>query len=140
MTSNHENGKAAKWLEAKYGSEFGPKVLPVGRRIDGTIVFHKFDLISPDNQIVAEVKAHKMNASGDVPSAKILDTYLACGMLEKISAKTKLLIFTHSSFYQSFRKNSYGKISRQIKIVCIAYEQPKDDSDLLLTPLLESKL
>jgi hypothetical protein len=72
---------------------------------------------------VVEVKAHIKTASGNVPSAKILDTYVACGRLERVSAKIKVLILTDFSFYQSFRNNSHGRIPRQIEIVCIADEQ-----------------
>jgi hypothetical protein len=128
MALNYEKGnaveqKAAEWLKAKYNVEFDPKALPFGTRIDGTVAFHEFDLVSPDGQIVAEVKAHIKTASGNIPSAKILDTYVACGMLERVSAKTKVLIFTDLSFYQSFLNNSHGRIPRQIEIVCIADEQ-----------------
>jgi hypothetical protein len=128
MALNYEKGnaadqKAAEWLKAKYDLEFDSKALPFGTRIDGTVAFHKFDLVSPDRQIVAEVKAHVKTASGNIPSAKILDTYVACGMLERVSAKTKVLILTDFSFYQSFLNNSHGRIPRQIEIVCIANEQ-----------------
>jgi hypothetical protein len=128
MPSNFKKGNAAEqiaagWLKAKYGVEFDPKELPLGTRLDGTVAFHKFDLVSPDNQIVAEVKAHIITASGNISSAKILDTYVACGRLERVSAKTKVLILSDYSFYQSFLNNSHGRISRQIEIVSIANEQ-----------------
>jgi hypothetical protein len=128
IASDYEKGKtpvqkAAEWLKAKYGVEFDQKALPFGTRIDGTVAYHKFDLVSPDKQIVAEVKAHIITASGNVPSAKILDTYVACGRLERVSAKTKMLILSDFGFYRSFRNNSYGRIPRQIEIVCIADEQ-----------------
>jgi hypothetical protein len=134
MTSNYENDKAAKWLKAKYGVDFGPRVLPYATRIDGTIAFHKFDLVSPDNQIVAEVKTHKIRASGNIPSAKILDTYVACEILEKVLTKTKMLVLTDFSFYQSFRKNSEGRIPRQIEVVYVVDEQHTEDPELFLTP------
>jgi hypothetical protein len=128
MASNYEKGnaagqKAAEWLKAKYGVEFDPKALHVGTRIDGTVALHVFDLVSPDKQIVAEVKTHTITASGNIPSAKILDTYVACGRLERVPAKTKVLVLSDFSFYQSFRNNSRGRIPRQIEIVCIADEQ-----------------
>jgi hypothetical protein len=124
MATNYEKGKtaeqkAAKWLKTKYGVDFNQKDLPFVKRIDGKVATHKFDLVSPDKQIVAEVKTH----SGNVPSAKILDTYVACEILQRVPAKTKVLIFSDLSYYKSFLNNSQGRIPRQIEIVCIADEQ-----------------
>lgn len=126
--ANHEKNnsakqRAAEWLKDKYGVEFNSKTLPFARRIDGTIAFHQFDLVSPDKQIVAEVRTHKIIANGNLPSAKILDTYMAIGMLERVSAKTKILILSDLCFYKSFRNNSFGKIAREIEVACIADEQ-----------------
>jgi len=123
ITSNYAIINAAKWLKAKYGMEFNSKPLPFATRLDGTIAFHKFELVSPDNQIVAKVKTHTMNPCGNVSSAKILDTYVACEMLKNVAAKTKLLILTDFAFYESFNNNSKGRLSRQIKIVYTADKQ-----------------
>jgi hypothetical protein len=86
---------------------------------------------SPDNQIAAKIKAHTITANGSVPSAKILDTYVACRMLENVTAKKKLIIITDIGFYKSFLKNSHGRISRKIKIVCTTDEQPVEGSRVL---------
>jgi hypothetical protein len=84
---------------------------------------HNFDLVSEDSAIVAEVKSHSLTASGNIPSAKISDTYATCGMLEKVTAKQKLLLLTDRSFYELFERYSDGKISRAISIVCIDENQ-----------------
>lgn len=123
ITSPYTINNSAKWLKGKYGMEFNPKFLPFVTRLDGSIAFHKFDLVSPDNQIVAKVKTHTMNPSGNVSSAKILDTYVACEMLKNVAAKKKLLILTDFGFYDSFKNNSKGRISRQIKILCTSDKQ-----------------
>lgn len=125
MPSKCEKGyaarqKAAEWLKNKYGVEFVSRPLPLGRRFDGNAVFHKFDLVSPDNQIVAEVKTHKITDSGNISSLKIIDTYVSCEMLEKVSAKTKLLIFIDHHFSKSFQNNSQGRIQSKIEIICIS--------------------
>ena len=109
--------KAAGYLKARYHIGFSQKTLPL--EIDGDIVFHKFDLVSSDNRIVAEVKDHIITASGNISSAKILDTYGACEMLEKASAQKKLLVLTDFGFYKSFKKNSDGRISKKVRIICI---------------------
>jgi hypothetical protein len=137
MASSYEKGKdselkAANWLKEKFEQGFTKKVLPVGTKIDGSSAFHNFDLVSDDNQIVAEVKSHQITVNGNVPSAKISDTYAACGMLEKVSAKQKLLILTDHSFYKLFRRYSDGKISRQIEIVCIDENQTPVGPEVVL--------
>jgi len=82
---------------------------------------HNFDLVSEDSQIVAEVKSHQLTKGGNIPSGKISDAYQACFMLEKVSAKKKLLILTDSKFYEIFRRYSEGKISKEIEIVLLPY-------------------
>jgi hypothetical protein len=111
--------KATKWLEAKYHRGFKSKTLPLEMKNEGIIAFHRFDLVSADNQIVAEVKDHIITMSGNISATKILDTYSACGILEKVLAKKKLLVLTDFNFYQSFRKNSNGRISTKIEIIYI---------------------
>jgi hypothetical protein len=113
---------AAGWLRAKYGVGFAPKALPLRTKIDGITAAHMFDLVSVDNQIVAEVKNRMITTSGTVSSAKILDTYAACAMLEKVSAKSKLLVLTDFNFYKAFKRNSAGRISKQIRIIYFADE------------------
>jgi hypothetical protein len=80
LSSNYKQGKNAEmktkeWLESKYCQNFSMKKLPVGTKLDGTTALHSFDLVSEDNQIVAEVKSHRLTKSGDNPSGKISDTY-----------------------------------------------------------------
>jgi hypothetical protein len=124
IVSNYQKGKegelkAAEWLSKKFTQNFSPKSLQVGVKIDDTPALHNFDLVSEDGQIVAEVKSHRFTASGNIPSAKISDTYACCGMLEKVAAKQKLLILTDTAFYRLFKRYSDGKIAKSIKIICI---------------------
>jgi hypothetical protein len=127
IASNYTINNVAKWLKAKYGMEFNPKSLPIATRLYGTFALHNFDLVSSDNQIVAKVITHTVNPSGNIPSAKILDTYIACEILKNVTAKTKLLIITDFAFYESFKNNSKGRISRQIKI----FHSPDKQSSVL---------
>lgn len=97
---------------------------------------HNFDLVSEDNQIVAEVKSHKLTKAGNIPSGKISDTYQACFMLEKVSAKKKLLILTDCKFYEIFTRYSEGKISKEIEIVLLSNgSEAKKLSDIRTTTM-----
>ena len=124
LSSNYERGKnaetkAKEWLESKYNENFVKRNLPVGTKSDGTSAQHSFDLVSKDNQIVVEVKSHRLTKSGNNPSGKISDTYHASAMLEKVNAQKKLLILTDSDFFELFKRYSDGKISSKIELVLL---------------------
>lgn len=127
MNSSYERGAKAEeagkqWLRKKFGFSFSKRSLQVGWRSDGKPAMHNFDLVSEDGQIVAEVKSHQLTKSGSAPSGKISDTYKACLMLEKVSARKKSLILTDPRFYEIFKRYSDGKISKEIEIVLLAHE------------------
>jgi len=135
LSSNYERGKIAElrakeWLESKCNENFAKKNLPVGTKLDGTSAIHSFDLVSEDNQIVAEVKSHRLTKSGKTPSGKVSDTYHACYMLEKVNARKKLLILTDLDFFELFKRYSNGKICNQIEMVLL--------NETCKTSLLES--
>ncbi|MCW3983203.1 MAG: hypothetical protein NWE96_04330 [Candidatus Bathyarchaeota archaeon] len=122
MSTNHERGKKAeefckKWLENSFKDRFSKKNLPVGFKKDGKIAQHSFDLVSSDNQVVAEVKSHQITKGGNNPSGKIADTYYACSMLEKVKSNRKLLLLTDEQFYNLFKRYSDGKIAEDIEII-----------------------
>jgi hypothetical protein len=102
--------------------------LKVGTKSDGTSAMHSFDLVSEDNQIVAEVKSHRLTKSGKTPSGKVSDTYHACSMLEKLNAQKKLLILTDSDFFELFKRYSDGKISSKIELVLLNMDNERRSS------------
>jgi hypothetical protein len=114
--------------------------LPVGTKSDETAAQHSFDLVSDDNQIVAEVKSHRLTKSGKNPSGKISDTYHACAMLEKVNARKKLLILTDSDFFQLFKRYSDGKISSQIEIFLLDDANKRNPSETSLKVLDRPKV
>jgi len=125
LSSSYRKGeraerRAAEWLGTKYHTVFSKKSLPVGRKSNDALAMHSFDLVSEDNEIVVEVKSHRLTRGGNSPSGKISDTYQACSMLERAKAKEKLLILTDSEFCALFKRYSDGKISREIEIVFLA--------------------
>ena len=123
--------KAKEWLESKYNQDFAMKKLLVGTKSDGTSALHSFDLVSEDNQIVAEVKSHRLTKSGNNPSGKVSDTYQACSMLEKVDAQKKLLVLTDCDFFKLFKRCSDGKISRQIELVLLKMDNETKSSKSL---------
>jgi hypothetical protein len=141
LSSTYERGRdaenaAKKWLQNKFNTSFSRRNLQVGSKSNGKPAIHNFDLVSQDNQIVAEVKSHQLTKGGNIPSGKISDTYQACFMLEKVSAKKKLLILTDCKFYEIFTRYSEGKISKEIEIVLLSNgNEVKKPNDVRITPL-----
>ena len=135
MRSSYERGRnaeetAREWLQKKYDASFSKRDLEVGSKSNGKPAMHNFDLVSEDNLIVAEVKSHQLTKSGNIPAGKISDTYQACLMLEKVSAKKKLLILTNSKFYEVFKRYSEGKISKEIEMVLLHGNEDRKPVDL----------
>jgi hypothetical protein len=141
LSSAYERGRGAedaakKWLQNKFNTSFFRRNLQVGSKSNGKPAMHNFDLASEDNQIVAEVKSHQLTKGGNIPSGKISDTYQACSMLEKVSAKKKLLILTDCKFYKIFTRCSEGKISKEIEIVLLSNgNEAKKLSDVRTTTM-----
>jgi len=144
LSSSYERGRKAEeiakeWLQKKFNVSFSRKNLQVGLRSDGKPAMHNFDFVSEDNQMVAEVKSHQLTKSGNPPSGKISDTYKACFMLEKASARKKLLILTNPKFYEIFKRYSDGKISKEIEIVPLADGSVSNESSGVRVVSLQSK-
>jgi len=144
LGSSYERGRnaeetAREWLQKKYDASFSKRNLEIGSKSNGKPAMHNFDLVSEDNQIVAEVKSHQLTKSGNIPSGKISDTYEACFMLEKISAKKKLLILTDPKFYEIFKRYSEGKIPKEIEILPLLSSNEDKKSGVVRTTTLRSK-
>jgi len=121
MTSSYERGNKAEkmareWLQNKFNTTFSRRNLQIGWKSDGKPAMHNFDFVSEDGQMIAEVKSHRLTKSGNIPSGKISDTYKACLVLEKVTARKKFLILTDPKFYEVFTRYSDGKISKEIEI------------------------
>lgn len=135
MGSSYGRGRnaeeaAKKWLQNEFNTSFSRRNLQVGSKSNGKLAMHNFDLVSQNNQIVGEVKSHQLTKSGNIPSGKISDTYQACFMLEKVSAKKKLLILTDLRFHEIFKRYSEGKISKEIEIVLLHGDEGLKPADL----------
>jgi len=134
LDSSYERGRnaeemAKKWLQNRFNISFSRRNLRVGSKSCGKPAMHNFDLVSKDNQMIAEVKSHRLTNSGSI-SGKISDTYQACFMLEKVNAKKKLLILTDPKFYEIFKRYSEGKISKEITVMLLRHNEDRKAVDL----------
>ena len=107
-----------KWLKQKYGEKFENKNVALTLTTGGK---HKFDAVSVDRSIVADVKsssARNDNASsrkfvaGTFRSAIVDVDYLSL-----IIAKKKILVLTNRDFFDYFIKRMKGKIASGIEVL-----------------------
>jgi hypothetical protein len=143
LSSTYERGRdaenaAKKWLQNKFNISFSRRNLQVGLKSNGKPALHNFDLVSEDNQIVAEVKSHQLTKGENIPSGKVSDTYQACFMLEKVTTKKKLLILSDPKFFEIFKRYSEGKISKEIEIVLLPNRNEAKKPNNVKTTTLQS--
>jgi hypothetical protein len=77
---------------------------------------HEFDLVSENVSMVGEVK------SGRCSRANYNLALVDCVYLNKIKARTKLMVFTDRKLYEYFRQNSKGVVSKDIQTIFIDAE------------------
>jgi hypothetical protein len=96
-------------LEKEFGVPLKERAVP----LRGAKTGYKFDCVSSDGSIVAEVKTYKSPTSGGKrPSAKIAHASDACLLLMATEkAKRKLLIFTNRNFYELYKSERQGQIA-----------------------------
>ena len=111
--------KARQMLGKKFNTSFERRKLLIGYKSNGTPKKHEFDLVSSDGEIIGEVKTFKPLKGGGRPSGKIDTTFQACYLLEKVTARRKLLVLTNKEFYEMFKKESDGIVSKEIEILHI---------------------
>jgi hypothetical protein len=114
-------GKARLLIGEQYGVELRKRRLAVGTKADGSERFHEFDGVSPDCQIVIEIKTNKLDTSirargrydSAIKQALTLDLY----MLTRIRAKTKLLVLTDRPLFDLCSLDMDGVLARDTQIV-----------------------
>jgi len=110
-------------LSKEFNINLERRKLLIGHKSDGTPREHEFDLVSPDGKIVGEVKTFKPLKGGGRPSGKIDTSFQACYLLEKVKAQRKLLVLTNKEFFELFKKECDGIVSKDIEILYIPAER-----------------
>ena len=107
-----------KWYP---GHTFVDKHLPLHKKRDGTFAYHKFDAVSEDTSIVANIKSSSWTTSaGKSPAGKVGGLFEDIYLLSLAEAKTKLLILTDKESYERFTKTSDGKLAEGVEIrLCV---------------------
>ena len=98
------------------------KKLQVGVSSTGQSRFHEFDCVSPDGQIVAEIKTNGLRATPQKPDGRyfsaikwslIGDLY----MLSRVSAKRKHLVLTDEPLFKICSQDMDGMLPENTQIL-----------------------
>lgn len=96
-----------KVLSGKFAVKFEEREVP----LRGTDKTYKFDLVSPDGSIVAEVKGGKYK--GGKKSTALARLSDACMfLLHAEGAEKKLLVLTEKSLYELFTNERQGQMAK----------------------------
>lgn len=96
--------------------------LPVGVKANGETRYHEFDCVSPDQQIVAEIKTNKLKASASKPNGRYYsaikwallgDVY----MLGRICAAKKYLVLTDEPLFKVCKQDMDGILPENTAIL-----------------------
>lgn len=113
--------KVRELVGTQLGVHLAKRRLVLGTRIDGTRVYHEFDAVSPDGEVVVEVKTNELKPTSSRPRGRFdsaqkqalcLDVYL----LSRVSAKTKMLVLTDRPLFDMFVKEMEGILPSDVSI------------------------
>lgn len=97
-------------LEEEEGIALPEGRVPVGRKGDGTMRQHTFDLVAENRSFVGEVRTYALGEGSGRPSGKFAHCYAACLFLFRAKARRKVLILTDRAFWSRFRRESEGLV------------------------------
>jgi hypothetical protein len=118
---SHED-RVRQRIGEQFGVQLEKRKLVVGVKTDGVPRLHEFDGVSPDNQVVIEVKTNELRAAPGKPrgrydsaikQALALDLY----MLSRVSAGTKMLVLTDRPLFDVCSRDMDGLLAPDIQIV-----------------------
>ncbi len=117
-----DEGRARRRIAEQLGVKLAKRKLVVGISADGVQRQHEFDGVSPDGQVVIEVKTNELRANPGRPSGRYdsaikqalaLDLY----MLSRANAETKLLVLTDRPLFDICGRDMDGLLAPDTRIV-----------------------
>lgn len=111
-------------MEAKEGIPLPAGRTTVGRRADGGVRQHLFDLVAENRSLIGEIRTYTLGESGGRPAGKFAHCYAACLFLFRSKARRKVLVLTDHAFWARFSRESEGLVEG-IEIIHV----PVDDFD-----------
>jgi hypothetical protein len=124
----NEEDRVRRRIGEQFGVYLTKRKLSVGIKADGRPRLHESDGVSPDSQVVIEVKTNELSAAPGNPRGRydsaikqslVLDLY----MLSRATANTKLLALTDRPLFDVCSRDMDGLLAPDIRS-CIA--RPSD--------------
>lgn len=97
-------------MEAQEGIPLPAGRTTVGRRADGGVRQHLFDLVAENRSLIGEIRTYTMGESGGRPAGKFAHCYAACLFLFRSKARRKVLVLTDHAFWARFSRESEGLV------------------------------
>ena len=120
-------------METKEGMPLPEGRATVGRRADGGVRQHLFDLVAENRSLIGEIRTYTMGESGGRPAGKFAHCYAACLFLFRSKARRKVLILTDQAFFARFSRESEGLVEGieilHVPVESIAMTETDDDMD-----------
>lgn len=89
--------------------------------------------MAADGSVVASVKsASGLTAGGKKPSGKIKDCLAEVYFLTLIEATVRRLVLTTPAFFDTFVRDTAGKIAEGIEVACVPLPKAIDNVDLIV--------
>jgi hypothetical protein len=127
-------------MEAKEGIPLPEGRATVGRRADGGVRQHLFDMVAENRSLVGEIRTYTMGDSGGRPAGKFAHCYAACLFLFRSKSRRKVLVLTDQAFFARFSRESEGLVEGieiiHIPVASIAEAGTDDliDGELMTSP------
>ena len=114
--------KVREILQEEYHAPLPKKRLAVGTKSNGERRYHEFDGVSPDQNVVFEVKSNQVTATKAKPAGRYFsaikwallgDVYL----LSRVPAQTRLLVLTDKALFDICREDMDGLLPENTQII-----------------------
>ena len=114
--------KVRELLQEEYQAPLPKKRLAIGTKSNGEKRYHEFDGVSPDQNIVFEVKSNKIAATKAKPAGRYFsaikwallgDVYL----MSRIPAQTRLLVLTDKTLFDICREDMDGLLPENTQVI-----------------------
>lgn len=113
--------KVRKILSEQLKINIAKKKLVYAHDKEGFPKIHEFDLVAntENGLLVGEVKSSSYSNQARYWTTKFWRVLGACVYLERVEASRKILVLTEKEFYEHFKVDSEGLISKDIEIMLI---------------------
>lgn len=109
-------------LSKNLGMELVRGKLVIGKNKFGMPLFHEFDAVSKDGEVVGEIKSNRLGRNQSSFNLVLAD----CFFLAKMKARRKFMVLTNRRLYNFFLAKTAGILPSGIEVIHIQVELQSD--------------